>query len=65
MLVVSVRARLVVRASCVGCACACVAHCADQGAHARNDKKVLPFLVANSQPYFGKKNEQQVGTHSM
>ena len=56
------RVRLCARVALI--ARACVARCADQRAHARNDKKVLPFLVTDSQPFFGKKNEQQVGTHS-
>ena len=45
MMFVFVRMRLVVRASCVGCARVCVARCADQRAHARNDKKSCHFWL--------------------
>ena len=43
MMFVFVRMRLVVRASCVGCARVYVARCADQRAHARNDKNRAIF----------------------
>ena len=45
MMFVFVRMRLVVRASCVGCARVYVARCADQRAHARNDKKSCHFWL--------------------